>query len=55
VPALDPHVLLDEARLSAEDASGAALARETVADGDANRVAFDLDPELPAGTGGVPG
>ena len=55
VPALDPHILLDEPRLGAEHASGPALAGETVADRDANRLAVDLEPKLAAATSGLPG
>jgi hypothetical protein len=40
--------------LDAEHAPGPALAGETVADGNANRLAVDLDPKLAAAAGCCP-
>src|SRR6185295_9126781 len=48
-------LLAAEARLVAEDGAGAALALQTVAHGDAHRLAGDGEVELPAAAGGAAG
>jgi hypothetical protein len=51
----DPNLVGVESRLHPESAPGAALAGEAVADRDRERIARDLQTELSAVTGGLPG
>ena len=51
----DLYLLRLERRLHPEGASGPALAGEAVTDGDDERIAVDLEAELPAVTGGSSG
>src|ERR671910_3095975 len=44
--ALDRHLFCVESRLDTENTPSSALARETVADRDSNRLSLDCDPEL---------
>src|SRR4029450_5083624 len=51
-PAGECDLLATEARLVADHSAGAALALQTVAHGDAHRLAFDGEVELAAAAGG---